>query len=145
MVLIQELFTWKGQGKGPGTWNSKCYLQVFYNDGRVIAIASDLGPETGTSITNSAAALATMAFNYVELIRGRNLFSFFGNNPTEDRILSPSDFVWIERYPGGVYKDRPMDTFDLVSFEWNGKSFINPAWKPLQIETVERLIGEPIP
>ncbi len=144
MVLIQELFNWKGQGLGPGTWESKCFLQVFYHERRVVAIASDLGPDTGTSITNSAAHLATMAFNYVEIKRGKNLFPYVGNVPAEDRILSPSDFVWIERYPGGFYKDRPRDTFDLVSFDWNGKAFFNPKWKHLQVETVERLIGEAI-
>ncbi len=56
---VEQTYTWKGFGDGFGEWESCCRLQIFeIHPELTVVIASDLGKDSGTSITNCAEQLA---------------------------------------------------------------------------------------
>jgi hypothetical protein len=91
--------------------------------GVTVAIATELSDNPGTSITNYAAELATM-------VRGQFLEQGQG-------------LLWIEHYPGEG-RDLGRETFDRVTFRWDGQRYDDPEWHPSSHADVEALIGEPL-
>lgn len=133
MKLTEEIFKWQGFGNGQGLWTSRCVLEIYANNNKVIAIASEVD-NPGTSITNCAENLATLVL--------RHIMGFpEGHKVNSNSFLPvrPENFVWIEHYPSGK---KQNETFDLVQLTWDGSRFHSPKWKRLPLETVERMTGE---
>ena len=89
-----------------------------------MVIATELEDNPGTTITNYADQLATqiiMEFN-----------------------IEPDSLIWIEHYPA-----RPEigehETYDLISFKWNGTRYINPEWYHIKKSMLDKIIGEKLP
>ncbi len=111
-------YHWKGFGNGNGDWDSFCRLLIFDSDESTFVVVSDLGMDTGTSITNSAEHIATLV--------------------VRDYKLDPSKLTWIECYPGSDIE------LSLVSFTWQvqllglGRRYVgcqhiasSPVWRHL--------------
>ena len=68
--------------------------------------------------------------------------------PLASQILSvvgekPDNFIFIEHTPDLKSKlSFYGETFDLVSFDWDGTSYQNPHWKRLTREQVNNLMEE---
>jgi hypothetical protein len=113
---------------------ARCRLRIYAVPGqRAVCIATELPDNPGTSITDRAEGLATIAF-CIAILQFR---------ASEDGI------VWIEHHPGRP--DDPIEAFrqDLysrVKFDWDAEQarFCNPRWEHVTRETVEDLIGQPL-
>ena len=67
-LVIDQEYHWEGFGDGIGQWLSKCRLRIFRpHPEQAIVLVSDLGRDTGTSITNCAEILATRIVQEHEL------------------------------------------------------------------------------
>jgi hypothetical protein len=75
------------------------------DDGAVVVL-TEPGENLGMSITNAIEQVANLA-------RDMLLES-----------LPPKHIVWIERF-------EELGTFDYVCFQWNGKQFFSPDWRPI--------------
>jgi hypothetical protein len=123
----------------PTPRGGRCRIRVFLpNEERdaAVVICTELPNNPGQSVTNAAEQIAA------EVILGHRL---------------PTPLVWIEHYQDGA-RGTPEDphTFDLVIFsgyeitEWapclgeTRLSIGRPTWKPLDRQSVEALVGEPI-
>lgn len=54
--------------------------------------------------------------------------------------LEPGRMLFVEHYPQ-CQRPKPYDeSFDLVTFRWDGKRFWNPDWKPLSKEEFNDII-----
>ena len=101
-------FHWRGWGDGTGNWDSWCALRIRQTSTRDLVLVTDLGLDTGTSITNAAEHVATLVVHQ------------YG--------LRPTRLVWIEHFPRSL---TGKATWDLVTFDWDGQRFSRPAWRPL--------------
>lgn len=103
-----------------GLWNvpSKCGLKVVQNKNMTVFIVTELYDENpGTSVTNYCAQLAS-------LLR-------------EDYNANPETLIFIEHVPGrGSKLENYSETFDKVSFKWDGKAFSDPKWDRISKEKV---------
>lgn len=117
--LLDTEYHWKGFGNKFGNWDSFCRIRVFTYGSETIVVASDLGKDTGTSITNCAEHLAT--------------------NFTRDcRQFVSEKSVWIHHYTR-ILGDFAEEDFDLVTFDIKATSnvkypsasiiFSNPDWQ----------------
>jgi len=60
MLILDQIYQWTGFGDGQGLWTSQCRLRLYRPPRtEMIVIVSDLGSESGTSVTNCAAQLAS--------------------------------------------------------------------------------------
>ncbi len=116
--MIDTAFSWKGFGNGFGAWESKCRLRIYDTATETVVIATELPDNTGTSITNAAQYIATLVVMH------------YG--------LDPHSLVWIEHYPP---TDDFEESFDQVTFPWDGKRFHAPQWRRLQQDDIARLTG----
>jgi len=91
--MIDTLYNYKGFSG----CDSKCWIRIFSKDLAYIVIATELPDNPGTSITNTAAALATSVAIEFD--------------------IEPERLVWIEHYPTRPDADRE-ETYDLVTFTW---------------------------
>jgi hypothetical protein len=58
-------------------------------------------------------------------------------NSTYDR------FIFVEHTPDmGSKLDFYHETFDLVNFEWNGESLVNPKWRRLTAHEVDEIMQD---
>lgn len=109
-----------------GQWDvpSKCGLRVGEKNGIHVFVVTELFTENpGTSVTNFCAQLATIL---------RNEFD-----------VPPDRFVFIEHCPDrGSRLEFQQETFHRVELRWDGTRFNDPAWKPIPVEEVERMIGK---
>ena len=97
IMRVGEEYSWTGFGNGLGTWESKCGLIIKQpHPAQTIVVVSDLGEDSGTSITNCAAALATL------IVR--------------DFKLNPATITWIEHYPSHRQND-PSAEYTRVTFD----------------------------
>lgn len=97
-TLLDTEYHWQGFGNGNGRWDSFCRMRIIRAH-ELVVVATDLGNDTGTSITNCAEYLAT-------------LFT----RDFEDYGMDENT-LWIHHYqylPGT--RDFP-ESFDLVKFE----------------------------
>jgi hypothetical protein len=111
----------------PGQWESpsRCGLKIVNRkDGRTLAIATEIYRQNpGTPVTEWVAPLATLVMNSVS--------------------EKPENFIFIEHTPDmGSKLAFYEETFDLVTFEWDGTHLTNPKWTRLTVEQVNALMGE---
>lgn len=119
--LVDENYTWKGFGNGVGKWDSCCRIRIFHpHPEQQVAIASDLGQDTATSITNCADSLATL------IVR--------------DFTLDPILLLWIEHYPY-LRQEDPLAEFSRVQFDWNGRVASYSRWAHISLQEAEALCG----
>lgn len=106
----------------------RCRARIFVPDEErdaPVIVLTEQRNNPGMSVTNCAGRLAA------EIV---------AHHRWPDRT-SP---VWIEHYEDGVRGTREdPQTFDLVSFGESGPPN-SPRWSPLDRETVEALVGQPV-
>ncbi|UCG27634.1 MAG: hypothetical protein JSV24_11790 [Bacteroidales bacterium] len=118
-IFVDEIYFFKGKWDIP----SKCGLKIVdKKDKTIILVTEFYESNPGTSVTNWNTHLAT------ELCLKFN--------------INPENMIFIEHSPEmssrfSFYKE----TFDLVSFDWDGSSFSNPRWKRISREEVFELIN----
>ena len=116
---MDRYFDFKGQWDSP----SKCGLKIITRkDGKTLAIATEIYRQNpGTPVTEWCAPLATQVLQET------------GENP--------ENFIFVEHTPDLKSKLTFYgETFDLVSFEWDGTKYQNPAWKRLTREEIDALM-----
>ncbi|NJL19596.1 MAG: hypothetical protein HC895_00270 [Leptolyngbyaceae cyanobacterium SM1_3_5] len=101
MLTTDQTYHWCGFGDGFGNWESRCLLRIFrLHPKAIVVVASDLGGDTETSITNCAGQLA------------RRLVKEFE--------LDLACLTWIEHIP------MSKAAFSLVQFDWQGNTADHP-------------------
>jgi hypothetical protein len=111
-----------------GYWECDCHcdLEIKRFPDRTVVIATEVEDNEGTSITNMAEHLAFRV--------------------CRDFDIDPKMLVWIEHYPDrhppGSRDSIFDESFDLVTFDWDGQRFSKPNWKPLTKSEMIALIGE---
>jgi hypothetical protein len=110
-----------------GIWDSpsKCGLKIHQRkDGKMLAIATEIYRQNpGTPVTEWCAPLATQ------------VMKTFG--------CTPENFIFVEHTPDLKSKLTFYDeSFDKVSFEWDGTNFTNPKWTRLTPEQIDRMLEE---
>lgn len=115
--MIDEIFKWKGWANGFGNWISYCRIRIFQAE-KTVVIASDCGPESGTSITNCVEFLVPLVIKHYK--------------------LNPYSLIWIEHYP----KCTLEESFSEVLLQRRGNELCNPVWKVREKKEIEQLIGE---
>lgn len=119
--MVDETYTWRGFGNGFGKWDSRCRIRVFRpHPEQIVVIASDLGEDSGTSITNCAEGLANLV--------------------VRDFALDPDLLLWIEHYPYYRQED-PKAEFSRVQFAWSGCQATKARWSPISRQEAEALCG----
>ena len=111
----------------PGHWDapSRCGLKVVQKkDGKTVAIATEIYRQNpGTPVTEWVAPLATQIMQHIE--------------------KQPDEFIFIEHTPDLRSKlTFYEETFDRVTFDWDGTKFTNPRWCRLTKEEVNQLLNE---
>ena len=118
---MDRYFDYKGQWESP----SRCGLKIIKRkDGKTLAIATEIYRQNpGTPVTEWCAPLATQILA--------------GTGETQE------NFIFVEHTPDLKSKlSFYGETFDLVSFDWDGTKFENPQWKRLSREQVDTLMEE---
>lgn len=110
-----------------GLWDSpsRCGLCVVKRtDGKILVIVTEIYRQNpGTAVTECVASLATGLLK-------------------EYKVTS-ENFIFIEHSPDLKSKLTFYgETFDLVSFDWDGNTFMNPVWTRLSHEVVDAMMME---
>lgn len=115
---IDQIYHFKGAWDVP----SFCGLKIIAKKDKTIVILTELyDSNPGSSVTSWIDKLATELIRKFEIV--------------------PEKLILIEHNP-----DRKSsleffkETFDLVSFEWNGEKFISPSWKRLTLDQILEII-----
>jgi hypothetical protein len=119
--FMDRYFEYKGQWESP----SKCGLKVVKRkDGKTLAIVTEIYRQNpGTPVTEWCAPLAN------QILKALN--------------ENPENFIFVEHTPDLKSKlSFYEETFDLVTFDWNGNQFENPQWKRLNQEQVAILMED---
>jgi len=99
-----------------GQWDSpsRCGLKVIRRkDGKTLAIATEIYRQNpGTPVTEWCAELATQIMTGFKASPEKSRLTFYG------------------------------ETFDLVTFGWDGSGFVNPEWKRLSRDQVDAMMEE---
>lgn len=110
---------------------SRCGVQTFRSDGRLIVMLTELPDNPGTSITNCFELLAT------SIVR-----SFIEFNLVPD----PHSVRWIEHYarrPAQAANAVP-DDWDEVFMQWDGEQYRAPHWQPFNGDRYRTpILGDP--
>jgi hypothetical protein len=111
----------------PGQWDSpsRCGLKIVNRkDGKTLAIATEIYRQNpGTPVTEWVAPLATLVMNSVS--------------------EKPENFIFIEHTPDmGSKLAFYEETFDQVTFEWDGTRLTSPKWTRLTVEQVNAMMEE---
>jgi hypothetical protein len=116
---MDRYFNYSGQWDSP----SKCGLKVIHRkDGKTLAIATEIYRQNpGTPVTEWCAPLATVIMKELN--------------------CTPENFLFMEHTPDlrsklAFYEE----TFDMVNFDWNGNSLVNPKWTRLNPEQVDEMM-----
>jgi len=109
----------------PGQWDtpSRCGLKAIHRkDGKILAIATEIYRQNpGTPVTEWIAPLATLILRHIN--------------------AQPEDMIFIEHTPDlGSKLTFYGETFDLVTFDWDGGKFVNPRWNRLSKAEVDQLM-----
>ena len=109
-----------------GLWNSPsvCGLKaVKRNEGKTLAIATEIYRQNpGTSVTEYCAPLATLIMQELQ--------------------CTPENFIFLEHTPDfGSKLAFYEETFDLVTFDWDGVSLIKPVWTRLSQSEVDLMLN----
>jgi len=117
---MDSYFSYSGQWESP----SKCGLKIIRRkDGKTLAIATEIYRQNpGTPVTEWCAPLATQ------------IMKEFG--------CTPGHFIFVEHTPDlrsklAFYEE----TFDMVDFDWNGESLINPRWTRLDHDKMHEMMS----
>jgi len=118
--FIDHIYHFKGAWDVP----SFCGLKIIAKKDKTLVILTELyDSNPGSSVTSWIDKLATGLIREFE--------------------IEPEKLILIEHNP-----DRKSsleffkETFDIVSFEWNGKNFVSPSWKRLTLDQVFDIINE---
>ena len=117
---MDQYFEYKGQWDSP----SKCGIRIINRrDNSKLVIATEIYRQNpGTPVTEWCGPLATQILNSLEIDQDR--------------------FFFIEHTPDmGSKLAFYFETFDLVSFDWDGSKFINPRWRRLEKLEVDAMIA----
>lgn len=106
--------------------DSKCYLRLYFNHGRIYALVQQLPGFNGCSIVNGAEDIAK---DVLQLCREDLGLKSVNNLKFLQFIPKEANTAW-------------EDEYSLVHFDWNGKWFSNPRTHHLSYEMVWRLLGE---
>lgn len=116
---MDRYFDYLGQWESP----SRCGLKIIkLKNGKTLAIATEIYRQNpGTPVTEWCAPLASAVLATQE--------------------CKPDDFIFVEHTPDlrsklAFYEE----TFDLVRFDWNGQSLINPKWTRLSSAEVDAIM-----
>jgi hypothetical protein len=118
---MDQHFDYLGQWDSP----SRCGLRlVNRKDGKNLAIATEIYRQNpGTPVTEWVAQLATQILNSIG--------------------SSPDRFIFVEHTPDLRSKLTFYgESFDLLTFDWDGTQFTNPRWTRLTREQVDRMMDE---
>jgi len=113
---MDHYFDYLGQWDSP----SRCGMKtVQRKDGKILVIATEIYRQNpGTPVTEWCAPLAT------QILQSLN--------------INPVDLIFIEHTPDLRSKlTFYSETFDHVTFDWDGKKFTNPQWTRLAREQVD--------
>ncbi len=110
-----------------GQWDSpsRCGLKLIRRkDGRHLAIATEIYRQNpGTPVTEWVAPLATQILKTAG--------------------IPPEEFIFVEHTPDLRSKLTFYgESFDLLTFDWDGAQFTNPRWTRLTPEQVDRMMDE---
>jgi len=102
--------------------HSRCGIKVVRKGDKHIFVVTELFEENpGTSITDACARLA--------------------NRLLSEHGLTPDQLVYIEHCPDrGSALQHYQETFDLVTFEWDGAKLTNPDWKRITREQADEML-----
>ena len=118
---MDQYFDFKGSWDCP----SRCGLKIVNRkDGKSIAIVTEIYRQNpGTPVTEWCAPLASQIMHELK--------------------CDPANFIFIEHTPDLKSKlSFYGETFDLVNYEWNGQTFINPEWTRLTVGEVDLMMTE---
>jgi hypothetical protein len=115
MIVFDEIVSWKNPGV---IFDSRCRIRIIKlnNHGPVVRlkkyyiVASDLGANTGTSITNSAKFLIPWI--------------------CEKHNISLNEMVWFENYPAYPSLDVVITKTASSCCERGCSNLIDVAWRP---------------
>lgn len=120
-LFYRVMEQYKLQFRAPNGIMSACLITIYPDLSLVIASETD----EGMSVTNAVETIAT------EVVRR------YG--------IDPKRMLFVEHYPP---EQRPQpwgESYDLVTFSWDGTTARNPDWRPLSpaefqdiLRTVER-------
>jgi hypothetical protein len=108
------------------TEKANCHLQILQDKTTTIVIATELATNPGMSITNAAEVLASKVVRQFH--------------------LDPKTTRFIEHYGQESYDHeegrKRADTFDEITFSWNGTVATEPKWKPIKAEEATKLANK---
>lgn len=110
--FIDTIYKFKGKWDIP----SHCGLKIIQKNGNHIVVATDLHEDNpGTAVTEFCAELADII--------------------CKEFSIKHDSLIFIEHTPELKSKlSHNSETFDIVSFNWNGDKFTNPDWKRITRE-----------
>ena len=106
------------------TENAVCHLRIIQNRTATFVIATELATNPGMSITNAAEVLASKIAKQFHL------------NPKTTRFI---EHYGQESYDYEEGRKR-ADTYDEVTFTWNGTGATHPVWKPAEAKEIQQLL-----
>ena len=106
------------------TDSAVCHLRILQNRSTSTVIATELATNPGMSITNAAEMLASKIIQQFRL------------NPKRTRFI---EHYGQESYDSEEGRKR-ADTFDEVTFSWNGTVAMQPKWKPAEAKEIKNLL-----
>ncbi len=122
---MQRVYTGPFEYPNLGSGTTRCYLQVYYQDGEpLVAIATDLLDNDGTSVTNAIERIA-------DVIR-------------EQFQVPHEDLMVFEHYQERDHRRGRADypeLFSRVRFHIRGGRFRRPQWSHVARAELEALIG----
>ncbi len=116
--FIDSLYKFKGKWDIP----SHCGLKIIQKNGKNIVIATDLHEDNpGTAVTEFCSELANLII--------------------KEYSIKHDSLIFIEHTPELKSKlSHNSETFDIVTFDWDGEKFINPDWKRISRDEFTSLI-----
>lgn len=119
MQTMDTIFAFTDSLKRSG----RCRLRVYQIPGRTVVIATD--QDIGPSVTNAAEEIATQVVHQFR--------------------IDPERLLWVEHYlreDTRAGQSSGGEEYDLVTFVWDGKQFVQPHWTYSTQRAIEELIGE---
>lgn len=112
--MIKEQFTL--EYRAPNRITSTCLITFYPNI--PLVIASETG--VGMSVTNAAETIAT------EVVKRC--------------AIDPGKLLFVEHYPESQRPKPYGESFDLVTFTWDGTTARNPDWRRLPPDEFEQIL-----
>ncbi len=117
--FIDSLYQFKGKWDIP----SHCGLKIIQKNDKHIVIATDLHEDNpGTAVTEFCSELANLII--------------------KEYSIKHDSLIFIEHTPELKSKlSHNSETFDIVTFDWDGEKFTHPDWKRITRDEFTSLIG----